>query len=206
MGQSRRNSGGNNFSYSDKIDMPDAFHDGIEDMKVQSDGTTAVGSATTTNQGPWPREVLKRFRMIFRAVQQHSHWVESRAGVSSAQLWVLWELAQKPGLRVTELARAMAVHQSTASNLLEKLAKKGLVRRERISEDQRVVNLYLTDIGRETLMRIPKPAQGILQHALLSLPEETLFSIARDLDVLIAEMNIKDDRGALEPIGIAKDS
>ena len=172
-------------------------------MNVQIDKLGKVASLDTEKPESWPREVLKRFRMIFRAVQQHSHWVESRAGVSSAQLWALWELSRKPGLRVTELAKAMSVHQSTASNLLEKMVKKGLVTRQRISGDHRVVNLYLTDLGQETLARIPKPAQGLLQNALLSLEREALVSLAQDLDVLIARMNIKDDRGALQPIDAA---
>lgn len=167
-------------------------------MNVQSDQLSP--SIGAEGQDSWPREVLKRFRMIFRAVQQHSHWVEARAGVSSAQLWALWELSRKPGLRVTELAKAMSVHQSTASNLLEKLVKKGLVTRNRISGDQRVVNLYLTPLGQETLERVPRPAQGILQNALMSLKTETLVSLSNELDVLIAHMNIKDDSGALQPI------
>jgi hypothetical protein len=66
------------------------------------------------------------------------------------------------------------------------------------------VNLYLTELGQETLGRVPKPAQGILQHALVSLPEDTLRSIVRDLDILISQMNIKDASDGLEPIDIVK--
>ncbi len=169
-------------------------------MRAYPDQSTASSAQSEAQHEAAPRDVLKRFRLIFRAVQQHSHWVETRTGVSSAQLWALWELSRKPGLRVTELAKAMAVHQSTASNLLEKLAKKGLVTRNRISPDHRVVSLYLTELGQQTLERLPRPAQGILQNALSSLKPEILDSLARDLDLLIANMNIKDESGALQPI------
>jgi DNA-binding MarR family transcriptional regulator len=148
----------------------------------------------------WAYEVLKRFRLVFKAVQQHSQWVETQCGVTSAQLWAMWELSRSPGLRVTELAKAMSIHHSTASNLLDKLARKGLIRRERISEDQRVVTLTLTPEGLELIQQAPAPAQGILQHALFCLPEAVLRSLAKDLDALVKEMEIKDDEAAMQPL------
>jgi len=148
----------------------------------------------------WPYEVLKRFRLIFKAVQQHSQWVETLCGVTSAQLWAMWELSRSPGLRVSDLAKAMSIHQSTASNLLDKLAKKGFVKRERVSEDQRVVTLSLTQEGLDVIGQAPAPAQGILQHALFQLPEAALQCLAKDLDALINEMEIKDDEAASQPL------
>jgi DNA-binding MarR family transcriptional regulator len=148
----------------------------------------------------WAYEVLKRLRLIFKAVQQHSQWVETRCGVTSAQLWALWELSKTPGLRVTELAKAMSIHHSTASNLLDKLAKKGLAMRERVSEDQRVVTVSLTPEGRELIGQAPAPAQGILQHALFCLPDSVLRSMAADLNALVKAMEIKDDEAAMEPL------
>ena len=146
--------------------------------------------------------VLKRFRLIFKAVQQHAHWVEKNCGLSNAQLWVVWELAQNPGIRLTELAKIMTIHQSTASNLLEKLVKKGLVRREKRSEDQRVVSLFLTEAGLQVLASAPKPARGILQHALFNLPDTTLVSLAKNLDELIEAMGIRDDAAAMQPLAV----
>jgi len=148
----------------------------------------------------WPYEVLKRFRLIFKEVQQHSQWVETNCGVSSAQLWAMWELSQNPGLRVTELAKAMSIHQSTASNLLEKLARKGLVKRERLNQDQRVVSVSLTEAGIETLKHAPSPARGILQHALFALPEDVLRSLSGNLGVVVAAMGITDEAAAMQPM------
>lgn len=148
----------------------------------------------------WPNETLKLFRLIFKAVQQHSQRVEANCGVSSAQLWIMWELSKCPGLRVTELAKTMSIHQSTASNLVEKLVKKGLLARERNSQDLRVVSLSLTEPGRVTLREAPAPLRGILQHALFNLPGETLRSLAANLDALVAEMGIHDEQAAMQPI------
>jgi DNA-binding MarR family transcriptional regulator len=148
----------------------------------------------------WPHEVLKQFRLIFKAVQQHSQWVETHCGVTSAQLWALWELSKSPGLKVTELAKAISIHHSTASNMLDKLENKGLIVRERTSQDQRVVTLMLTPSGVELLNQVASPPQGILQHALFDLPENTLKSLAQNLAVLVKQMEIKDDEAAMLPI------
>ncbi|QBC26417.1 MarR family transcriptional regulator [Methylomonas sp. LW13] len=161
---------------------------------------TALQTRKTDDSKQWPYEVLKQFRLIFKAVQQHSQWVETHCGVTSAQLWALWELSKTPGLKVTELAKTMSIHHSTASNMLDKLAKKGLILRERVSEDQRVVTVTLTQEGIELLNQVPTPPQGILQHALFDLPENVLKSLAKNLDVLVQEMKIKDDEAAMLPI------
>jgi len=161
---------------------------------------TASKTAIPENPKQWPYEVLKQFRLIFKAVQQHSQWVETHCGVTSAQLWALWELSKNPGLKVTELAKAMSIHHSTTSNMLDKLAKKGLIMRERTSQDQRVVTVTLTPDGIELINQVPSPPQGILQHAIFDLPESVLKSLAKNLGALVKEMEIKDDEAAMQPL------
>ncbi|OAI19776.1 hypothetical protein A1507_06330 [Methylomonas koyamae] len=159
-----------------------------------------LNTSSQTEAKNWPHEVLKQFRLIFKAVQQHSQWVETHCGVTSAQLWALWELSNRPGMKVTELANAMAIHHSTASNLLDKLGEKGLIKRERISRDQRVVTLSLTEEGSKLLKRAPQTPQGILQHALFDLPENVLKSLTKNLAALVKEMAIKDEAAAMVPL------
>src|SRR5215207_8597651 len=71
--------------------------------------------------------VLRRFRLVFNTVKGHFRAVERKAGISGAQLWALSVVHANPGIGVSELARAMDVHQSTASNLLRALVDKELV-------------------------------------------------------------------------------
>lgn len=52
------------------------------------------------------RNVVQQLRIVNRAMQEHSRWVERQCGVSAAQLWALLELAAQPGLRVSELSQA----------------------------------------------------------------------------------------------------
>ena len=146
------------------------------------------------------QRVLKNFRIIFKSVQRHSAMVEAQCGLSGSQLWAMWELLISPGLKVSDLSKAMAIHQSTASNLLDKLEKRELVKRERRGPDQRVVRLFLTPEGLKIINGAPRPAQGILNHTLLRLPDNALESLETGLADLVANMNLKDESAALKPL------
>lgn len=145
-------------------------------------------------------EALRQFRVIFGAVRQHFHAVEKACGISGAQVWAMAVLYQHPGMRVSELAQAMSIHASTASNLLDKLEHAGFVRRERTSADQRVVTLHLTDSGREALKKAPQPLTGLLTHALGQLSDEALCRLNADLAELIAHMGAVNARDAHKPL------
>ena len=145
--------------------------------------------------------VLGQFRLIFRSAKKHFQWVQDRTGVSGAQLWVLAELHRRPGIRVTELARAMGVHQSTASNLIDPLEKRGLISRDRSSRDQRVVHLSLTRSGRDTVVRAPLPLEGVLPDALNALEHADLVELQRRLDKLAKLMKVRDRAGRGIPLG-----
>ena len=172
-------------------------------MKSNTEPGGEDGELESAAPNPWPHEALRRFRMIFRAVQIHSQWVESCAGVSCAQLWALFEISRNPGLKVSDLAEAMSIHQSTASNLLPRLEKDGLIRRERAASDQRVVRLSLTEAGQDLVSRAPDPKRGLLQHALRELPESELKALAGHLDTLIGLMRISDDQAAMLPLSVS---
>lgn len=147
-----------------------------------------------------PLSVLQRFRVLIRTAQRHSQWIERQSGVTGAQLWALQELKEAPGLRVGELAGRMALHQSTASNMVDKLESAKLLRKERTSVDQRVVRLYLTEAGQELLKRSPSPARGVLPEALRLLDEDALLRLQRELDVLLRQIKDLDEGFGMQPL------
>lgn len=147
------------------------------------------------------RSVLQHLRVVFRSMQAHSRWVEKQCGVSGAQLWAMWELFAEPGLRVSDLSRILAIHQSTASNMLDKLEAKSLIRRDRSGPDQRVVRLFLTAEGTQLLGEAPRPAQGAIIHALQQLGDENLEHLNNSLLQLISSMDFNRETDAgLRPV------
>ncbi len=146
------------------------------------------------------QSILKNLRSIFRSAQAHSRWVEQESGLSAAQLWMMWELFNDPGLTVSALSKVLSIHQSTCSNLLDKIQKKGLVYRERSNTDQRLVRLYLTEKGSTLLAKAPRPAQGTLTDVLLRLPDEVLLELDSGLNQFVDALKIADQEAGMLPI------
>lgn len=144
--------------------------------------------------------VLQHIRELLRVSQQHFQRIEARCGVSGAQLWALAELQARPGLKISELATVLSVHLSTASNLLDRLEAKALVRRQRGTKDQRVVRVFLTPAGQRVLRKAPRPAEGIIPDALHRMPRDALGRLDRDLEKLLLLTRIRDRRAAMKPL------
>lgn len=149
---------------------------------------------------PLATETLKQFRIIIAAVRQHFRALEGACGVSGAQVWILSAIAERADITVSQLSEALAVHISTTSNMLDKLAKAGLVQRLRSETDRRVVHLRLTPEGEAALRRAPRPLTGLVPHALERLPEQSLARLHEDLDMLIRQMNYVDLTAANKPL------
>lgn len=160
------------------------------------------GAATgaSENQPATPLSVLQRFRVLIRSSQRHSHWIEKHSGVTGAQLWAMQELSESPGLRVGELAKRMALHQSTASNLIDKLESGGHLYKERQAADHRVVRLHLTEGGAALLAAAPSPARGALPEALRLMDEASLARLQGDLDTLLAHIHQVDEGFGMQPL------
>jgi DNA-binding MarR family transcriptional regulator len=159
-------------------------------------------AASATSTDPAAR-VLRRFRLVFNAVKSHFRAVETKAGVSGAQLWALSVVRAQPGIGVGDLARAMDIHQSTASNLLRGLLEKNLVLAQRGGEDRRAVQLQVSARGARVLAKAPGPFAGVLPEALGRLDKRTLARLERDLATLIEELGV-DERGAGIPLSEEK--
>ncbi|WP_455204264.1 MarR family winged helix-turn-helix transcriptional regulator [Kaarinaea lacus] len=146
------------------------------------------------------KTIVQDLRVVVRTIHAHSRWVEKQCGVSAVQLWTMWELFASPGQKVSDLSKALSIHQSTASNMLDKLEEKSLIRRDRSGPDQRVVRLFLTKKGSDLLSEAPRPAQGAVQDALKRMSDDELTSLKTGLDALINHMTFSEEGAALKPI------
>jgi DNA-binding MarR family transcriptional regulator len=113
---------------------------------------------------------------------------------------MMQELLDHPGLRVGELASKLAIHQTTASNLIDALRKRGYVVKERDAVDQRVVNLKLSDEGKQVLQQAPTPARGLLQEAILHLDDESLAQLDAGLQGMLASIDKLDEGFGMLPL------
>ncbi len=145
-------------------------------------------------------EVLKKFRIIYGSVRQHFRDVEKTCGVSGSQLWIMQEIANTSGIGVSELAERLSIHQSTCSQLVEKLVARKLIIKERSSEDQRRVGLRLSETAARLIKNAPGPAEGVLPEALSALSAEAMQSLDHALEKVIKQLQYRDDKLAARPL------
>jgi len=145
-------------------------------------------------------QVLKKFRIIYGSVRQHFHDVERTCGVSGSQLWVMQELANTSGIGVSELAERLSIHQSTCSQLVEKLVARKLIDKERSKEDQRRVGLRLTETAVNLIKNAPGPSEGVLPEALSALPLEAMQALNSALGNVVEQLRNRDDKLANKPL------
>jgi len=133
-------------------------------------------------------DVLEQLRVVVRFAGAHSARLERSIGIPGTQLWALHEVGTADGLRVGELALRLRLHQTTVSNLLNRLESRGLVRKGRSPNDQRVVHLHITPAGRKALKNAPGQARGLLPNVLDGLSPSQLRKVHEGLAVLVDHM------------------
>ncbi len=132
---------------------------------------------------------LQKLREIIRSAHEPVHFGAEATGISASQAWALAEIARTPGLIVSELGKTMAIHPSTTSNMLDKMQKRGLIRRERIDADHRVVHLFVTPVGERLLTQLPGPVTGLLPDALAQLDDRQIDQVNAALSLILEKMD-----------------
>lgn len=146
-----------------------------------------------------PARVLRRFRVVFNAIRTHFRQVEKQVGLGGAQVWALSVIRDQPGIGMGAVATSMDIHQSTASNLVKSLLRKGLITLEKAENDRRNVRLTILPAGAQLLAEVSGPFEGILPGALGKLGPATLARMDRDLGELIGLLRA-DEAAAETPL------
>jgi DNA-binding MarR family transcriptional regulator len=77
-------------------------------------------------------------------------------GLTAAQWYPLWKIERDGPCSAQELARDMDIDAGATTRLIDRLAAKGLVERERSAADRRVVMLRLTAAGEAVSACVPQ--------------------------------------------------
>lgn len=104
-------------------------------------------------------------RLITSFASEVQHELDPR-GLTNAQWVPIYKLYLGHGTTAAELARHCQMDAGAMTRTLDRLEAKGLVRRERSSEDRRVVNLELTAEGRLAASHIPQVLCKVLNDHL----------------------------------------
>lgn len=134
------------------------------------------------------KEVMDSLRVISQYLQRYSKSLEKEFSLSASQLSALWAIKESQKLRVSDIAKALSIHLSTASNMLDKVENKKLIKRVREGKDLRAVYIRLTKRGDNVLSKAPHPSQGKLATALQDMGDREINSITKNLGKLIGSL------------------
>lgn len=119
------------------------------------------------------------------------------AGLTYPQYLVLLVLMEQPVMTSGALARALKLDAGTLTPLLKRLASAGLVSRERRAEDERVVDIRLTEAGQALHDDLLAARRNVVCRSGLS--EEEIATLRTALNALTETLS-QADAAMLEPV------
>ncbi len=129
--------------------------------------------------------IIDNLRRVFQVVNEQSKRAEHETGLTGPQLWAIKIIAESAPIKVSDLARKMYLHPATVVGIIDRLETRGFVERTRSTKDRRVVEITLTDQGKEVVAQSPEVAQGLLVKGLEVLPDKKLAHIFDGLEQLV---------------------
>lgn len=96
-------------------------------------------------------------RKICRAEEIFSKELDKEFNVSLPQLKCLLALKEGAPMTPSQIAPYVRANSSTVTGIIDRLERKGLIRRSRNFHDRRMVGISITEAGKDLLRNVPFP-------------------------------------------------
>lgn len=136
--------------------------------------------------------ILLSLRQIIRSIDKHNKQLSSSRSLTVPQLVSLRQLLIKGPRPMGQLANEVFLSKATLTGIIDRLEKKGLVKRERSTEDRRKILIALTQQGKEMSESMPWPLQERFAASLSSLNDDDIDLIDVTLKKLLDMMEAPD--------------
>jgi MarR family transcriptional regulator, organic hydroperoxide resistance regulator len=114
-------------------------------------------------------------------------------GITYPQYLVMITLWEKDGERVSRIGERLFLDSATLTPVLKRLEAHGLVERRRSTEDERVVEVFLSSTGKRLQRKAADLSEAIFCKTQLSLPELTrLRDTLQELTKNLHAAEVKD--------------
>ncbi len=138
------------------------------------------------------KEIIYAIRRLMQAGEHYTKELNKIYNVSAAQINCLIALRENGPLSPSHIAKHVMVNSSTVTGIIDRLEKKALVKRSRISSDRRVVTVELTKAGRALAENAPPPIQQKIIDGLHRLSPKEIDEIALTLKRLTDMLDVQD--------------
>jgi DNA-binding MarR family transcriptional regulator len=99
-------------------------------------------------------DVANELRPILVRLARELRKETTHLGITGGQATLLWQISEKPGIGLRELAELEGIATPTASGLVDRLERAKLIERVRSDTDRRRVGLTSTAAGRQLLQAV----------------------------------------------------
>jgi MarR family transcriptional regulator, organic hydroperoxide resistance regulator len=114
--------------------------------------------------------------------------IERESGIAGMKWFLLTVLGRSDGLSQSEFTQRYEMDPSRVTRTAQSLEADGFIHRERDPEDNRVVRMYLTEDGREVLLKLPALNDELRRRVHGVLGEEEFEELRRMLGLLAEAM------------------
>ena len=158
----------------------------IEENKTKSSRISGDIHAIRT------KEIIFSIRRLMQAGEHYTKELNKIYNASAAQINCLLALYENGPLPPSQIAKHVMVNSSTVTGIIDRLEKKDLVKRLRISQDRRVITIELTKNGKKLAENAPPPIQQKIIDGLNKLSPEEIDKIALTLKRLTDLLDVQD--------------
>jgi len=137
-------------------------------------------------------EVLISIRQIVRAIDLHSKQLNKNFGLTSPQLLLMRTIQSSPKMTLRQLSNNSNMSQATATSILDRLEKRGFIKRERDTKDKRKVHAVITAEGEQVLEQAPQLLQDNFIEQFQALDQWEQTQILSSLQRVSRMMNTPD--------------
>jgi DNA-binding MarR family transcriptional regulator len=137
-------------------------------------------------------EIVSALRRIVRAIDLRSRRLFEESGLTGPQLLVLREASRLSGAPISALARAVVLSQPTVSGIIDRLERRGMVRRARGTGDRRTVLVAVTPEGGRALRDAPSLLQDRFRSELERLEKWEQTQVLATLQRVAAMMDAEE--------------
>ncbi|MCE2563274.1 MarR family winged helix-turn-helix transcriptional regulator [Komagataeibacter sp. FNDCF1] len=136
----------------------------------------------------WTGNILDRPGFLIRRLHQiHVSLFIEECGafdITPVQYSIMSMVELHPGKDQNELGLSIGVDRATLANVVARLEKRALLKRENATHDRRVKQVYLTAQGRDILAKMAEPARRAHSRTIEALPDDARTAFIQALLVL----------------------
>lgn len=137
-------------------------------------------------------DILISIRRIMRAIDLHSKQLSKISGLTAPQLVLLITLQKNGPMTPSAIAKQVSLSQATVTSILDRLDKAGFTRRDRSTDDKRVVNVCLTTLGQNKIAEAPELLQSGFLREFRKLDEWERTQLVSSLQRIATMMDAED--------------